>query len=214
MLETPPDVSRREEPVARAPHPDAKTEPLREPLSNLAVELTRVSAELQSINAGFQAQLQQAVEEMRHAMELDSHARLESMKAGFEAQLKQQAVDLQRAAELELQAQLDSMNAGLLAQLQQAEAEIQQTMERDFKARLEKEVQAAREQLTSRGGDVKTEIHRVTNLLESVGAEITAMIDDPNAELSKVMRKKGEESVLRSYLEGLKFAAGEQATKT
>jgi hypothetical protein len=34
------------------------------------------------------------------------------------------------------------------------------------------------------------------------------MIDDPNTELSKVMRKKSEESVLRSYLDGLKFAAG------
>jgi predicted nucleic acid-binding Zn-ribbon protein len=143
MLETPPEVSHSE---IRAK--DA-SEALREPASNLAVELTRVSAELQSINAGFQGHLQQAVAEMQH------------------------------------------------------------TMEMEFQARLEREIQATREQLMSRITQVQDEIHRVSTLLESVSSEITAMIDDPNAELSKVMRKKAEESVLRSYLDGLKFAAGE-----
>jgi predicted nuclease with TOPRIM domain len=142
MLETPPEVSQIESSARDA------AEPLREPLSNLAVELTRVSAELQSINAGFQAHLLQALGEMQRAMEME------------------------------------------------------------FQSRLEREVQATREQLIGRLTEVEREITRVSTLLESVSSEIAAMIDDPNAELSKVMRKKGEESVLRSYLDGLKFAAG------
>jgi predicted nuclease with TOPRIM domain len=142
MLETPPEVSQIEGTVRDG------AEPLREPLSNLAVELTRVSAELQSINAGFQAQVQQALGEMQRAMEME------------------------------------------------------------FQARLERELQAAREALIARLTDTEREIERVSSLLEAVSAEITRMIDDPNAELSKVMRKKSEESLLRSYLDGLKFAAG------
>jgi archaellum component FlaC len=142
MLETPPEMSQIESSATES------AEPLREPLSNLAVELTRVSAELQSINAGFQAHLLQALGEMQRAMETE------------------------------------------------------------FQARLEREIHATREQLVGRLNEVEQEITRVTTLLESVSSEITRMIDDPNAELSKVMRKKGEESVLRSYLDGLKFAAG------
>jgi septal ring factor EnvC (AmiA/AmiB activator) len=147
MLETPPEMSQIDgSPVAGN---EATPEPLREPLSNLAVEITRVSAELQSINAGFQGQVLQAI------------------------------------------------------------AEVQRSMEIEFKERLEREIQATREQLIGRLAQTEAEIRRVTTLLETVSAEITAMIDDPNAELSKVMRKKSEESVLRSYLDGLKFAAGE-----
>jgi predicted nuclease with TOPRIM domain len=142
VLETPPELSQIESSATES------AEPLREPLSSLAVELTRVSAELQSINAGFQAHLLQALGEMQRAMEME------------------------------------------------------------FQARLERELQATREQLIGRLNEVENEITRVTNLLESVSSEITRMIDDPNAELSKVMRKKAEESVLRSYLDGLKFAAG------
>jgi hypothetical protein len=142
MLETPPEVSQIEGPVRDG------TEPLREPLSNLAVELTRVSAELQSINAGFQAQLQQALGEMQRAMEME------------------------------------------------------------FQARLDREIQATRAELIARLTETEREIERVSSLLEAVSTEITKMIDDPNAELSKVMRKKSEESLLRSYLDGLKFSAG------
>jgi predicted nuclease with TOPRIM domain len=142
VLETPPELSQIESSATDS------AEPLREPLSNLAVELTRVSAELQSINAGFQGHLLQALGEMQRAMELE------------------------------------------------------------FQARLEREVQATREQLIGRLQQTENEIQRVSALLESVSTEIATMIDDPNAELSKVMRKKSEESLLRSYLDGLKFTAG------
>ena len=142
MLETPPELSPIIEPVPQG------SEPLREPLANLAIEMTRVSAELQSINAGFQAQILQAL------------------------------------------------------------ADVQRAMETEFRARLDRELHSAREQLIKNLAAVEAEIQRVTGLLEAITAEIAVMIDDPNTELSKVMRKKAEESVLRSYLDGLKFAAG------
>ncbi len=142
MLETPPELHQNSEPLTEA------QEPLREPLANLAVEMTRVSAEIQSINAGFQAQILQVL------------------------------------------------------------AEVQRAMENEFQVRLDRELRAVREQSVGRLAAVESEIQRVTSLLESISAEIAMMIDDPNTELSKVMRKKSEESVLRSYLDGLNFAAG------
>jgi predicted nuclease with TOPRIM domain len=142
MLETLPELSHNSEPAKQA------EEPLREPLANLAMEMTRVSAELQSINAGFQAQILQAL------------------------------------------------------------ADVQRAMETEFKVRLDRELRASRQELISRLASVESEIQRVSTLLESISAEIATMLDDPNSELSKVMRKKSEESVLRSYLDGLKFAAG------
>lgn len=142
MLETPPELSQISEQVTE------ENEPLREPLANLAIEITRVSQELHSINAGFQAQMLQAL------------------------------------------------------------ADVQRAMETEFKVRLDRELRATREELITRLGAIEAEIGRVSGLLESISAEIAAMIDDPNTELSKVMRKKAEESVLRSYLDGLKFAAG------
>jgi len=152
MLETPPEVSQPEAPTpaeSAAPRgQDDGSEPLHEPLSNLAVEISRVSAELQSINAGFQVQIAEAL------------------------------------------------------------AQVQQSMEMEFKVRLEREIQATREELIGRLAEIENEINRVSSLLKTVSSEIAQMIDDPNAELSRVMRKKAEESVLRSYLDGLKFAAG------
>src|SRR5688572_1865858 len=143
VLEIPPELSQITEPITQP-----EQEPLREPLANLAIEMTRVSAELQSINAGFQAQILQAL------------------------------------------------------------ADVQRAMETEFKARLDRELRATREQLVSRLATVEAETERVTKLLETISAEIASMIDDPNAELSKVMRKKTEESLLRSYLDGLRFAVG------
>jgi len=142
MLETPPELLHITEPVPQG------SEPLREPLANLAIEMTRVSVELQSINAGFQAQILQAL------------------------------------------------------------ADVQRAMETEFRVRLDRELQASREQLIKNLAAVEAETQRVSGLLEAITAEIAVMIDDPNTELSKVMRKKAEESVLRSYLDGLRFAAG------
>jgi len=106
-----------------------------------------------------------------------------------------------------LSAELQSLNDGLQGHVLQALVGIQRSMEIEFKTRLDKELRAMREELVARLTALEGEIHRASMLLESISAEITLMMDDPNSELSRVMRKRVEESVLRSYLDGLKFAA-------
>jgi hypothetical protein len=105
-------------------------------------------------------------------------------------------------------AEIQSINAGFQAQIVQVLAEVQRAMENEFQVRLDRELRAVRQQLIGKLAVIETETQRVAALLESLSAEVAMMIDDPNTELSKVMRKKAEESVLRSYLDGLKFAAG------
>ena len=123
-------------------------EPLREPLAALGDELGRVSAEIQSINSGFQVQLVETL------------------------------------------------------------AEMQRAMERDFRVRLDREVEAVRSNLIARLDDLRKEIDRVSGLYQTISAEIDSMIEDPTVELSRIIRQKAEQSVLRAYLDGLKYAAG------
>ena len=124
---------------------------MREPLASLGEELARISAEIQSINSGFQVQVEQAITEERAVSE------------------------------------------------------------RQFQVRLQEELERMRAQFVEHLTALRTEIERVSGLLEGVSQEIATMIDDPNVELSKVMRMKAEESVLRAYLDGLKFSAGPKA---
>src|SRR2546425_64181 len=50
---------------------------IREPLDSLSIELSRISAEIQSINSGFQAQMQETVALVRDAIENDYRMRME-----------------------------------------------------------------------------------------------------------------------------------------
>ena len=60
-------------------------EPLRESVSSLSVELARISAEIKSIDCGFQDQLQQAIAETETEIE-----------ARYEIQLRQLRTELER----------------------------------------------------------------------------------------------------------------------
>jgi hypothetical protein len=104
-------------------------------------------------------------------------------------------------------AEPQSNNSGFQDPVLQAVVALQRSMENEFKARLGKELLAAREKLITRLAALETEIQRASTLLDSVTAEIAVLMDDPNGELARVMRKRAEEGVLRSYLDGLKFAA-------
>jgi hypothetical protein len=53
---------------------------------------------------------------------------------------------------------------------------------------------------------VKREIARIAVQLELVGQEIDSMLEDPGVELSRVIRKKAEQSELTAYLDGLRFS--------
>src|SRR5437867_1400356 len=95
----------------RQTEPSVSNDSLEEPLDSLSSELGRISAEIQSINSGFQAQMQQVVSEVRTAIERQYKAKFdkaldevreqmrveltEELRKSFEAELKQRVAHLE-----------------------------------------------------------------------------------------------------------------------
>jgi ABC-type transporter Mla subunit MlaD len=145
------------------------TDPLKEPLETLSLELSRISAEIQSISSGFQAHIQLAVAESGAVMENHYRAQMEKSLAELREQLASQ---------------------------------IRQELRKEFEAELQGRL--------SHLAEVQHEITRVTATLDTVASEIASMLDDPTVDLSHVMRKRNEQAVLKSYLDGLRCALGEK----
>src|SRR5262245_56649749 len=101
-----------------------------------------------------------------------------------------------------------SGNSGLDSQFIHTLTEMQRAMEADLRARLMRELESARLNMMTRFEETRREIERVSALLSEVNTELTTLLDDRDAELSQVLRKKSEESVLRSYLDGLTLSTG------
>lgn len=102
-----------------------------------------------------------------------------------------------------ISARIRSVNSSFQAQMQQAliamRAEIEEIRE-NCRAELQDRI--------ANLADVEDEISRATTQLESIASEIDAMLDDPAAELSAVMRKKSEQTELLAYLAGLRYSIG------
>ena len=109
-------------PTSREPtdeFPSADT--LHDPLDSLSIELSRISAEIQSINSGFQAQMQQSLAKTSAALENQYRAQFEQsmhelreqvaiqvreeLRAKFEAELERHyahATDVQKEIQQEI----------------------------------------------------------------------------------------------------------------
>jgi flagellar biosynthesis/type III secretory pathway protein FliH len=148
------------------PSPD---DVLREPLDSLGIELGRISAEIQSINSGFQAQMEQVVAQVRESIENEYRERMERSLAEAREQIRNET-----------------------------EEELRKNFEAELHARIEHLAEAQKE------------IERVRTQIEGVTKEITAMLDDPSVELSRVMRKRTVQAELKAYLDGLRFSIGDQ----
>src|SRR5207253_3037613 len=61
---------------------------MREPLDSLSIELTRISAEIQSINSGFQEKMQETVALMRDEIENDYRMRMEKRISELREQIR------------------------------------------------------------------------------------------------------------------------------
>jgi iron-sulfur cluster repair protein YtfE (RIC family) len=84
---------------------------LHEPLDSLSIELSRISAEIQSINSGFQAGMQQAIVDARVAIEKEYQGRLEKAMDQIREQLRSEVHDeLKKAFEFELQERIARLN--------------------------------------------------------------------------------------------------------
>lgn len=156
---------------------------LSEPLDSLSIELGRISAEIQSINSGFQAQMQQALREARSALENQYREKLG------------RSVD-------EIRSQFEE---SLIQSQQRIRNEVTEKCRQEFEAELHR--------LNPDLIGAQKEIARVTGQLEGVTGEIAAMLDDPQIELSKVMRKRSEQAELKAYLNGLRFLIGDKNTE-
>src|SRR4051812_19469460 len=78
---------------------------LREPLASLTVELSRISAEIQSINSGFQAQLQSALQEAREKIRQELQKEFEKELNRRVSRVKEARVEIEKATET-----LDTVN--------------------------------------------------------------------------------------------------------
>jgi archaellum component FlaC len=98
----------------------------REPLDLLSIELTRISAEIQSINSGFQAQMQQAVAQVREAIENEYRARMEKSIGDIREKLRNEIEEqLRKDFESELcarMARLDGVENEIVRVLGQIES--------------------------------------------------------------------------------------------
>jgi uncharacterized protein YqgV (UPF0045/DUF77 family) len=135
---------------------------LNEPLDSLSIELRRISAEIQSINSGFQAQMQQLLAVVRASMEREYESRLQKSLSEIREQIR---------------------------------IETQKELDQKFQ-------------------DVKREIGRVTVQIQEIAKKIAVMLDDPSVPLTKVIHKRTEQSLLKTYLEGLQFCIGNEAQAT
>jgi SMC interacting uncharacterized protein involved in chromosome segregation len=85
---------------------------LREPLDSLSIELTRISAEIQSINSGFQAQMEQALAEARATIETQYEAKFKKKIDEVREEIRQEVtIELEKHFEAELKARISRLEA-------------------------------------------------------------------------------------------------------
>ena len=83
---------------------------LREPLDSLSIELSRISAEIQSINSGFQSQMQQMVALVRDSIENEYRVRMERALNEVREQTRQETEqELRKDFEAELHARIEHL---------------------------------------------------------------------------------------------------------
>jgi len=90
---------------------DLSRDSLHGPLDSLGIELSRISAEIQSINSGFQVGMQQAIIDARHAMEKDYQERFERAMGTAREQIRIEVrEELRKAFEFELNERIANLN--------------------------------------------------------------------------------------------------------
>jgi hypothetical protein len=103
------------------------TDSLREPLDSLGIELSRISAEIQSINSGFQLGMQQAIIDARAAIEKEFQARFEKAMDLVRVQIREEVKEeLRKAFELELNERIGNLD-GVQVEIENVTAQLDAT---------------------------------------------------------------------------------------
>jgi len=104
---------------------------MREPLDSLSIELTRISAEIQSINSGFQEKMQETIALLRDEIENDYRMRMEKRLSELRQQIRTELEgELRKEFDAELKAraghadQIQKEIERVLAQIQSVTREI------------------------------------------------------------------------------------------
>jgi len=95
-------------------------------------------------------------------------------------------------------------------EFENALARIRDEVRSQLEAELRKEFEAELDRRVSHAGRLRNEVANVQAQLDAVMIEIKSLLEDPNAELSRVMRKRAEQVELQSYLHGLRYALGDE----
>jgi hypothetical protein len=110
---------------------DLSEDSMREPLDSLGIELTRISAEIQSINSGFQEKMQETVALMRDEIENDYRIRMEKRISELHQQIRTELEgQLRKEFDAELKARTGNVDqvqkeiARVLGQIQDVSNEI------------------------------------------------------------------------------------------
>lgn len=189
-------------------------------LSTLAALLDRSIKEVHSLEADFQKRVDQAVSETRETVQSEAAHHLEkeltAMRSKLEEQFRNRITELSTEWEAERErltaelargtqtaAQWEAERArlnGELERLARVQAATQMEAEKAFAA--VKAATASRQASPANNDVLSKEIGKVEDLVR----EISNLIDDPNTELSTVIRKNVERAELQSYLRGIRFA--------
>jgi hypothetical protein len=115
-----------------------------------------------------------------------------------------------------ISAEILSINAGFQDQMQQALGDFRDDLEKQYQDRLKQPVDQTPKKSSGNQGEqfvkARKEIERIGQQMAGIEKEISTMLDDPNIELAKVIRKRSELAALKSYLDGLRFVLGETSS--
>ncbi len=163
-------------------------EPVLAVFSEIVADIgSRITAEIRQAGQVEAARLQKAIAHMRDSIRQEVAGEL---REEFEARFHQSM----EVAKSEFADKVHSLTASL---------------ERE-KSELHHEVAAARKQAT----EVYAELLARRSELEHLNREIASMLEDPDIELSKIMRHKGLVTELSAYVRGLQYLSGEVVTET
>ena len=133
---------------------------LHEPLDSLSIEMSRISAEIQSINSGFQAQMQQVVALVRESIENEYRARMEKALNEVREQVRSET-------EEELRKDFEAELRSRIAHLSEVEKEIE---------RVRTQIEGVTKEITTMLDDPSIELSKVMRK-RTEQAELKAYLD-------------------------------------
>jgi hypothetical protein len=147
---------------------------LREPLDSLGIELGRISAEIHSINSGFQAQMDQVVAQVRESIENEYRLRTENSLKEIREQIRSETEEQLRK---DFEAELHSR----ISHLVEVEKEIE---------RVRMQLEGVTKEITEMLDDPSIELSKVMRK-RSHQAELKAYLDGLRFSIGDQVKIKG-----------------------